>query len=248
MKAKRCPFCNTIYSSVEKNCPNCNYKEPMSIDKSLWILIAILLPLAIIYQLNKIVDFSEIAKSFELPKTKKETKTKNTIVKNVPINPTSSLSGLSKAEIYSLRKSYVKNSVVFSNLENYSPNPDVYRITDNLPWISAYEIATNGTENNPNIGKGDSRHSIMTNNPELLMGFITSEFAYGKEKGTFNKVDLLHPYKITWDEKNNTIRAHFDFTSFFKVYPSFKGISFYLDETNARDFGYNCCMLISVSI
>ena len=36
-----------------------------------------------------------------------------------------------------------------------------------------------------------------------------------------------------------TIKAYFDFNTFFNMHPQYRGSEFYLDETNARDLGYN---------
>ena len=128
---------------------------------------------------------------------------------------------------------------VISHLKNYSPNEDVYRIEDDLAWISAYEIAKNGVKNNPNVGLGDSRHSISINNPELLLSFIVPQFNEGIDKNNFSTTSYFHPTKILWNKKERTIEAFFDITAFKKHHPKFQEVTMYPDETNARDFGYN---------
>ena len=158
-------------------------------------------------------------------------KQKNEIVE-ISLRKMSPLSGLSKDEIYQKRIKYVKNSIVSSKLnKDYYPRQEVYNVVDFLPWISAYEVAKNGVNDNPNIGVGDSRHSIFVNNPEILMGFIIPDYNRGKNREDFDEVDYMLPTRVTWDEKNKTIRAYFDFDSYFKKHYYFRGSPFFLDET-----------------
>lgn len=245
MQAKICPICQNIYPANLPQCPNCQYQEPMDGKRALWVAFVVLF-LAIIFNfLDEDNIFKNFIKKEEIINTQQEIfyehneKTINEVVE-IFIRPMSALSGLTKDEIYRNRIKYVKNSVVFSKLnKNYHPREDVYDVVDNLPWISAYEVAKNGVEGNPDIGVGDSRHSIFVNNPELLMGFIIPDYNRGKDRKDFDEVDYMLPTRITWDEENKTIRAYFDFNSFFEKYSYFRGSPFYVDETNARDLGYD---------
>ena len=245
MKAKICPICQNIYPANLPQCPNCQYKEPMDGKLALRVALSILFVAIIFNFLNEDNAFKNFFKKEEISNIQQEffygykENNQGEIIK-IPIRPMSSLSGLTKAEIYEDRIKYVNNSIIFSKLnKNYYPRQEVYNIVDNLPWISAYEVAKNGVENNPDIGVGESRHSIFVNNPELLMGFIIPDYNRGKNREDFDETDYMLPTKITWDEKNKTIRAYFDFSSYFKKHYYFKGSSFYVDETNARDLGYD---------
>ncbi len=245
MKAKICPICQNIYPANLPQCPNCQYKEPMDGKSALWVAFGVLF-LALFF--NFINDGSSFKNFFNQENTSNiqneffynhNEKQKNEIVE-IPLRKMSPLSGLSKDEIYQKRIKYVKNSIVFSKLnKDYYPRQEVYNVVDFLPWISAYEVAKNGVNDNPNIGVGDSRHSIFVNNPEVLMGFIIPDYNRGKNREDFDEVDYMLPARVTWDEKNKTIRAYFDFNSYFKKHYYFRGSPFYLDETNARDMGYD---------
>ncbi len=227
----RCPICGVEYEKSLNTCPNCGYKQPINFTKTLWIFIAIILPLTIFH----FVDFSKFTvKTSETPS--KEELIKEEI--SIPIREMTELSYLSKDEILKKRIEYVNNSKVFKT-ENYKPREDVYQIEDNLPWISAYEIALNGTKGNKNIGEGASRCSVSINNPELLMSFIVPEFQRKNARESFSEADYFLPEKLLWDEKNKTLKAHFNIKSFYDKNPDYMGMAMYTDETNARDLGYN---------
>ncbi|MBQ8847507.1 MAG: hypothetical protein IJ003_01015 [Candidatus Gastranaerophilales bacterium] len=232
-KATKCPLCGEVFIEKTKICPNCFYKNPLGLRKALWTLIIILLPLTFAYLIlqNNDVDSSISSNQSYVVQAKQK--------EEIKINPMTKLSGLSRKDIFAQRKKYVNSSLVFSHLKNYSPNEDVYRIEDDLAWISAYEIAKNGVKNNPNVGLGDSRHSISINNPELLLSFIVPQFNEGIDKNNFSTTSYFHPTKILWNKKERTIEAFFDITAFKKHHPKFQEVTMYPDETNARDFGYN---------
>lgn len=245
MKAKICPICSNIYPANLPQCPNCQYKEPMDGKRALGVAFGVLFLALFFNFLNGDNVFKNLLKKEEITNIQQEIfyghneELKEETV-NIPIRPMSSLSGLTRAEIYDKRIKYVKNSIIFSKLNNdYYPREEVYNVVDYLPWISAYEVAKNGVKDNPDIGVGASRHSIFVNNPELLMGFIIPDYNRGKDRKDFDEVDYMLPTKITWDEKNKTIKAYFDFSSYFKKHYYFRGSPFYLDETNARDMGYD---------
>ena len=268
---KQCPFCKEYYDKNLKICPHCSYKEPLSLDKTLWIFIILLLAFTI-YKFAQ-EHFTEI--NFNLSTLTKLKEPKE--IKEIELRPMSELSSLSREEIFSSRKDFVRKSIIFKE-PNYSPSEDVYKIEDNLPWIGADEIIKNGAKGNENIGTGLSRHSIMINNPDLLFGFIIPELKIKAHSKTANgeivyenpfcfeqytsqgnlelkciegnallefaennavKSAYFEPKQLLWNEKEQTIEAYFNISSFKKHFPSFSDIYFYLDETNARDLGYN---------
>ena len=239
MKAKRCPICNTLYPSFKRECPNCFYKEPFDVNYILAIfLILAIIPLTYFHQassgksvLQKFENKTNTINSYH-----SKNNANNEYSKKIYLNSMSELSGLSKAEILDIRKKAVNNSIIFSDIKNYEPNSDVYKIQDNLPWISAYEISKNGTEKNLNIGVGASRHSTMIKNPEILLGYIIPEYNFKNIEP--DEVEYFFPKKITWDEKSKTIKIYFDYTSFIKRH-NYSNITVYTDDTNARDLGYN---------
>lgn len=148
----------------------------------------------------------------------------------VPLRPLSELSGLSKKEILNKREFFVKKSLVFGDLKNYTSSSEVYKIEDNLPWISVEQIAKYGIKDNPNIAKGLSRSSAAINNPELLISLNTPDYRALGLKGSSN---YLLAKKLLWDKNNNTLKAYFNMN------PILAGLPLFIDETNARDLGYN---------
>ena len=242
-----CPVCGACALKNGKTCPNCGYKRPLDIKDAVVPFLYVAFGIVFVaYFLQDLSRFNLIKPSkvelngleiIETPlKIKKAANSKEVEVK---IQPMSELSYLTKEEILAKRKECVKNSIMFSDIKNYSPSKDVYKIEDGLPWISAVEIAKNGIKNNKNLAKGASRHSLALNNPELLVSFTIPDYSSEKRKKSYNEADLLLPTKLFVDKENKEIKAYFDFKTFYSLYPFFKGIKMYPDETNARDFGYN---------
>lgn len=161
----------------------------------------------------------------------------------IPLRSLEELSGLKKEEIYKKRIAYVKSSSVLKDLKgeelkNYTPNNNVYNFEDNLSWIGLEQIVKYGMKDNKNIGKGTSRSSLAINNPELLVSFIAPDYSLQKDKKGFSCADYLLPNKLLWDRETKTIRAYFNITDFFKNNPTLIGSAMFIDETNARDLGY----------
>lgn len=235
----KCPMCDTLYDKKEKFCPKCLHKPPMGLKKALWILIFLILPFVFlkIYQDNdyKIINANKVHPHLQYQKTKKQ----STSAVKIPLRQMEDLSYKTKNEIINKRKEYVKSSVIFSALENYTPNADVYKIEDKLAWISAYEIAKYGIKNSKDIAKGPSRHSISINNPEVLISLITPDLGENRNNEKFSEDDYFFPQALFWDKKENTITVHFNLKSFYENNPEFISSALYLDETNARDLGYN---------
>jgi len=233
-RATKCPVCGALFLENMKKCPVCGYKKPLDLNKTLWIFIALLLPLTIIYTLGENAESSFVQKI----KTQEE-KTLQEAEISVPIRPMSELSYLTKDEIFAQRKKYVRKSLLFSDIKNYEPSLDVYKIESGLPWISAPEIAKNGVKDNPNIAKGVSRHSISINNPELLISFIVPNFSKARSKSRFSEADFFLPQKLLVNKEAKNIKAYFDIKTFYDKNLNLFASAMYPDETNARDFGYN---------
>ncbi len=249
----KCPVCNTEFDKKEKCCPNCLYKQPLNFDKALWIFALLLIPFSLIrvFHDNFIDIFDKFSKNDEkieqiLPDSRNELiDLKNENIIPIPLRKMEELSYKTRDEILEKRKKYVKNSLIFKDdelfnfLKNYEPNPEVYRIKDKLPWISAFEIAKYGIAKSKNIAKGISRHSISVNNPEVLISIITPDLGEKRTSEEFSEADYFFPVGVFWDKKEKVIIAKFDLDSFFKKNPDFLESALYLDETNARDLGYN---------
>ena len=229
---KACRFCNSSYDNKKhKSCPHCGFREPLQIG--FWFIF-----LLIVFT-SLILYFANNGKYFQF---KQEASFQNssdyeTNFEEIKLRPLSNLSYLSKDEIFAKRTDYVKNSIIFSN-KPYKPNKDVYQIEDKLPWISADKIAKYGLKNNPDIANGFSRHSISINNPEILISFIVADYSTKKNK-KYNKNDYLLPKKAFWNSKNKTIKVYFDYDAFSKINPDFSTAPMFIDETNARDMGFN---------
>lgn len=158
---------------------------------------------------------------------------KNRIV-NIKINPMMNFSGMSADEILSLRKKAVNNSVLFSSLKDYEPNPDVFQIEGGAQWISAHEISCNGV-GKPTIGNGDSRESVGILNPELMFYLQILNLELSKRHIRCGKEDYLIPYKVTYSPKLNEITVYIDYFSFSSK-TNFYYVS--LHNANAHDLGY----------
>lgn len=152
-------------------------------------------------------------------------------VKNIPITPMQDFNGLSRTEILDKRTQAVKNSI-FNDLQpSYYPNSSVFQIEDGLPWISAYEITCHGKG-----VKGLSRESFAILNPPVMYYPLMAAFNFSQYYGC-SEVDYLLVNKLSYNESQNLITAHIDYTSFYKKNKYFYNI--HLSDTNARDLGYN---------
>ncbi len=230
---KKCPLCETKFDFFARQCPNCGFCKPFGKKTTIFIFVITLLFFSFIFKPVENVNLGKLD-----PSAAQKEKTDPPVFEKIKLRPMSELSGLSKEEILKNRTRYVKESLVFKNLKNYKPSEEVYQIEDHLPWIGAEQIAKYGAQNNKNIGLGPSRHSTSINNPELLASFIIPNFGNQKNK-TYSKDDLLLPVALFYDKNNNVIKAEFNLGAFFEQNPKYLGTSMYIDETNARDLGYN---------
>ncbi len=220
----KCENCGFVFRKGLDKCPLCG--EEQGLSKHFYIVLAIVVVICIIFY-TVFYYYDDI---FIKPDNSRQ------YTVNIPIRPLGELSGLSKDEIFSLRKKYVANSVVFSNNKKYTPNPDVYQIEDNLPWISAEQIVKYGTQNNSNIGKGSSRCSVSVNNPDIPITIIIPEYRRINNDISLEELYYL-PKKAEYNKKRNIITVHFYIQRVMHKL-GFNYLNMYLDETNARDMGY----------
>ncbi len=202
------------------------------------IITAFLIALAI-----SIAKDRYLAWSSDIPRTQNVQQEQTVVeIKNdndatdVPIAPMREFSGMSAAEILRLRKAAVAESPAFYNIKNYEPNPNVFNMEDCLQWISAYEVSCNGTDNNQDIGKGESRESTGILNPELMLYVVVANLNSAKNSYC-SSVDYLRPYKITYNPNTKTISAYINYKDFRDKNNGYRNIV--LADANARDLGYN---------
>ena len=219
----KCWKCGFVFEKGTKVCPLCGERQCLSTGFYVVFLIVVILSVLLWVWFNNFEN-----------KIYTDNSRQHTV--NIPIRPLGELSGLSKDEIFSLRKQYVVNSVVFPNNKKYTPNPDVYQIEDNLPWISAEQIVKYGTKNNSNIGKGPSRFSVSINNPDIPITIIIPEYRNISDE-IFSEALYNLPVKAGYNKKINRITAHFNTSkTMYELRTDY--LNMYLDETNARDMGY----------
>lgn len=159
-------------------------------------------------------------------------------LERIIVNSMQEFDGLTKSEIYVIRKKHVANSLF--NKRNYEPSEVVFgQIIDNKPWygnIKSCELPENYT-------LGPSARSIYINNPDLLIGLL-SGYSYNHAP-QFYDTDFCKGYlfditpSIMADMKNKTIETTYYVSDAVagnnpwgdKLYLQFSGL-------NARDFGY----------
>lgn len=146
-------------------------------------------------------------------------------------------SGLSKSEILSKRTNAVFLSKYFGDNPDYKPSPNVFKIKDNLPWISAYESSCIGLQNSIDIGNGLSKESIAILNPELLYTVHISSYAFKHTPQGCDPIDYLIPSYISFHKEHKDLIAHINYHSFLNKNKKFFPI--FLNDANAKDLGFN---------
>ena len=154
----------------------------------------------------------------------------------ISLTPMENFSGLSKAQILAKRNDAIHNSPFFSHMANYSPNPNVFQISDGLPWISAEGALHWSKSTNNEKTQGVSRDSIGILNPELL---YTVSLAENEDAATNNYIPLYKdfyfvPYDVKYNANTNTITAYIRNAK--NNNGNFQGIS--LNDANAHDLGF----------
>ena len=162
---------------------------------------------------------------------------KNDKVVNINIEPLQEFSGLSADDILSMREEAVKSSPLFINRTDYKPSSEVFMIADGLQWISAHEVSCNGTENNPDVGKGKSRESLAILNPELMFYAVVPSFEFAKRGKECSKNDYIMPYKANYTPADNTIHVYIKYSPLKEKLGYFGNIV--IADANAHDLGYN---------
>lgn len=155
----------------------------------------------------------------------------------ISIQPMENFSGLTVSEILSKRINAVSLSKYFSDNPDYKPNPNVFKIENNLPWISAHEMSCEGLQYSKKIGDGLSKESVSILNPELLYTIQISSYAFKYAKLGCDSVDYLIPTYVSYHKKHKEIIAHINYHSFINKNRKFFPIS--LNDANAKDLGFN---------
>ena len=154
----------------------------------------------------------------------------------IELAPREEFSGLTKAQIFQKRTDAVLSSPIF-RYQHYTPSPEVYRIDDGMPWISAYAALHWKEVPKSEVPNGVSRDSLGILNPELL--FYVEMCAFPDSIPNYDrKYDKnLHfiPYKVVYNPNTKTITAYIK---------NFRNKDFFIQEVslcdvNAHDLGYN---------
>ena len=160
----------------------------------------------------------------------------------IKINPLQEYNYLSKDEIYSIRKNYVKKSLFWTPL--YEPSNEIFgQIQSGKPWWGLqHTICISGEDNTTGI----SAMSRFINNPNLLVTFMSVYiFKHKPETEEFcnSKFANFMPYKAYFDAKNKIITARYKMGRF--IIDNLQGYSdgehphyLMLVGMNAKDFGY----------
>lgn len=157
---------------------------------------------------------------------------------SVPISDLEEFSWMSKNDILKKRQEAIETSPLIDLIGNdYTPNPEVFQIEDNAPWIGAYEISCYGEKGNNKISEGVSRDSLGILNPELLLYTEVLAYHFSDKGNGCSPVDYLIPYYVEYDSDKRLITAHIDYIAFFRKNKSFYNVS--LMDANAHDLGYN---------
>lgn len=158
----------------------------------------------------------------------------NEDVINITLSPLKKLSGLSKNEILDLRIDAVKNSPVFGKM-HYIPNPNVFQITDGLPWISADSALHWSKSSNREKADGVTRDSAGILNPDLLYYVSIAENEDSeKDYKVIYKDFYFFPYKATYNPNTKTITAYIKNDT--KPDGDYQPIT--LADANAHDLGF----------
>ena len=169
--------------------------------------------------------------------TYQQTNANNPIIKDnygqeivdIPVEPLKEFSGLSKNEIFNLRKQAVNTSPIFSDMD-YTPSNEVFgRIDDNLPWISAEAALKWNKRKEMDVTDGVSCHSAGILNPELLYYVSIAD-----NTEDFYKDFYFLPYRVTYNPSTKTITAYIKNDT--KPNVNYQRIT--LADSNAHDLGY----------
>ena len=170
-------------------------------------------------------------------------KVPNEKFEKLTINPLTSFTGKTKAEILKLRENYVKSSVFYD--DKYKPSEDVFgKIADNKPWWGIdYITCTDKSIPINKIKEGNSEESRFINNPNILIGVQLSKSYIKNEHNSFlcdDKSLLFIPETAYYSQKDKMIIVKYNPSdNILKHINNMYYIKLLLIGLNARDFGYN---------
>lgn len=181
---------------------------------------------------------AQSSKNYDTPKNNEAKLVK------LAINPTESYNGNSKAEMYDIRKSYVKTSIFYT--PNYKPNEEVFgNIKYGKPWWNIDACSREGVDNT----YGASSLSRFINSPDILVPVyfsfnLTYHDAYKEYcDGNFSKTI---PQEAFYNPSEKMITVKYPMSKYItnhRLNHSYgqKNILYplILSGLNARDFGYN---------
>lgn len=230
------------------------------------LIVLVLLILALLTLINNVInEFSEKAKlKYEQTPTAAFTeqvqerkfahkpekdrfndiKTGTTEIMTLGIKPLECYNGKTKAEMYELRKKYVKTSMFYS--DSYEPNEEVFgRIVDGKNWWGLKALVCNMP--NEDNTRGDSALSRFINTPDLLVqAYFPFSMNYDERFKEYCDGEFTRsiPKSLTYDPSDNTITAKYIMSPFVYQnrinYFGKKNIRYpmILSGLNAKDFGY----------
>lgn len=243
-KGTICSRCSTVYDAKSWRCPVCHKLSSKSIILILFVFVVTVINfsfdninLSFVASLDKELPAREVKQDIKQNVVKSGYNNADRKFEKLDIRSMSELSYLSADEILAQRTHYVRTSKIFG-YPYYEPSPEVFQIEDGLPWISIEQITKYGTENNPNIGEGDSRHSLAINNPEILISFIIGNYSKNIDSNIITYADYIFPIRLYWDRTDNIIKVVFSVTPFFKKHTNYESILAHLETANAHDLGY----------
>lgn len=179
----------------------------------------------------------------DLPLT---TELKNYDLKFLKINSPQSYNGMSKKEIYELRKNFVAASLFKQNA--YSPNEEVFGgIESGKPWWGINQIVCSPYKsNNFDRISGVSAVSKHVNNPNILVGTVfpyNNFIEYAAPGYCDSEYSKTIPFELSYIPEKNFIIAKYKIDENIlkeRINWSGESRSYFMNLTglNARDLGY----------
>lgn len=163
---------------------------------------------------------------------------------NLPINEPMCFNGMTKKEVYEIRKSFVKKSIF--NRNDYEPNEEVFgSIVDGKDWWGLEPLVC--SRKGESTTYGVSAVSRFINNPDLLVQtYFPFSLSYSERLREYCDGNFSRniPIELTYNDSKKMITAKYEMSPFIyknKVnYFNQKNIHYplILSGLNARDFGY----------
>jgi len=165
---------------------------------------------------------------------------------NIKINGMSEYDGVSKEDIYALRKQLVLKNSQFVKAD-YEPNKEILNIDDSAHWWGTKGMICKGPGRYADVGL--SKESTYINNPLILLNFgmdkAVTEFADGSSECPD---ELPLPTKLIIQPSKQTITVHYNISKFledrrnshfYDILEHRYASLFSFENINARDFGYS---------